>query len=135
MGGAELHFEPTPNSHGPPNPFYSYMLELSAQQVAPRYGGSYTITGGGGEFGDTIAIDELRLPEALWIHELETHARVERAALRLTWTGHGTAPLRVRLSVMPKLADGAELLGQSSKRERDHRIMLVQGWGEKQYTD
>jgi len=102
--GEQHAFELSSASH---DDFYQYVLELSPK-VDPRYGGSYRVSGGGGTFGETIAIDDLRLPEALSIDQLEANARIERDALKLTWSGHGDAPLRATFMVMPKLADAGE---------------------------
>jgi hypothetical protein len=85
--------------------FYQYILDLSEAGVEPRYGGSYGVSGGGGTFGDMIAIEDLRLPEELSVTSLDRTARVEREALRLTWTGSGKNPLGIKLLVQPQLTD------------------------------
>jgi hypothetical protein len=63
------------------------------------------LSGGGGTFGDAIRVDDLRLPEALSIKELEASGRIERGALKLTWTGHGGAPLHVSFAVNETVSD------------------------------
>lgn len=94
-------FELSSASH---DDFYQYILDLSAAHVEPRYGENYGVSGGGGTFGEAIAFD-MRLPEALTIEQLDTAERVERGALKLTWTGHGDAPLHVSFTVDKTLAD------------------------------
>ena len=55
--------------------FYQYILDLAEAGVEPRFGGSYSVSGGGGTFGDMIAIEDLRLPEELSITSSSTVPR------------------------------------------------------------
>lgn len=79
--------------------FYSYGVDLGAAGVTPRHGGTYGFAASGGGFGASIQLGGIVLPEALAIPELERQSRVEPGPLDLTWTGRGSAPLRVSMYI------------------------------------
>jgi hypothetical protein len=85
--------------------YYSYVLDLAPLGVAPQYGVPYSFSASGGALGQAIELGGVRLPDPLSITELVAQSRFERGDLPLTWTGHGQAPLRLHLSIAPRLAD------------------------------
>ncbi|MBN1606208.1 MAG: hypothetical protein JW940_06220 [Polyangiaceae bacterium] len=104
-GSHEYGIEETPASH---EGYYSYGVDLTELGVEPRYGGKYGLRGSGGGFGETFSIDGVRLPEALSVSELESKSQFEPGALKLTWSGEGDVPLRVRLWINPLPMDVAD---------------------------
>jgi hypothetical protein len=61
------------------------------------------VRGGGGEFGEELDSDELLLPTALAIPELEANPLLPRSGLPLSWTGaqgEQAAPLAIVLDVV-----------------------------------
>jgi hypothetical protein len=92
----EVPYELLSSSNGD---FYSYGIDLTDLDVAPRFGGTYGFRAVGGSFGEALSVKGIVLPEPLSIHELELSAHVERGPLHLTWTGHNTAPLRLLMYI------------------------------------
>lgn len=73
------------------------VLNLDARGVAPRFGGSYGVlvpSMGDGQ----VALEGLRLPEALTLPALSPLRREPPGELTLTWTGSGADPLRILLT-------------------------------------
>ncbi len=85
--------------------FFPYSVNLSEQGIEPRFGGSYGVLVSGGAFESPMVVRDIQLPQTLSIPSLEGVSRIERAELRLTWTGRGESPLTVSLSILPTLAD------------------------------
>jgi hypothetical protein len=69
--------------------YYSYLFDLSGAGVAPRPGGSYSFSAGGGSFAGSIELGGIMLPDTLAFPELASTRRLARGALELTWTGRG----------------------------------------------
>jgi hypothetical protein len=73
------------------------VLNLDARGVEPRFGGSYGVlvpSMGDGQ----VALEGLRLPEALTLPALSPLRREPPGELTLTWTGSGADPLRILLT-------------------------------------
>jgi hypothetical protein len=95
-GDQEYPFTPAASSIAS---FYRYDVTLG---VAPRFGGTYGYRAGGGTFGSEVNVTRLELPEALTIHELG-RSHIDRGPLALTWTGKGSEPLHMTMSISTEL--------------------------------
>lgn len=94
-------FEPWPNNN---RDFFSYGAPEAFAKAPPRYGSTYTFSAKGGDLPTGLSVP-VRLPEALQVSSLGSVTRVPKDALSLRWSGRGAGPLRLVLSVLPRLAD------------------------------
>jgi hypothetical protein len=85
--------------------FYSYNFDLAAAGVQPRFNGRYGFAASGGSFGASIELDNILLPPALSVMELQTASHFARGALALTWTGQSADPLQLSLYITPRIDD------------------------------
>lgn len=89
VDGAERHAYDDPSDVG--------ILNLDAQGVEPRFGGSYGVLVP--SLGDAeVALEGLRLPEGLALPSLSPLRLQPPGELALTWTGSGADPLRILLT-------------------------------------
>lgn len=105
-GDRELPFRLSSASNGT---YASYLLDLTELGVAPRFDADYGFRARGGSFGGAVEIEAIHLPAELSIHELEAAERVPNGPLQLTWSGQNRDPLRVFMTVTPKLGDYSKL--------------------------
>jgi hypothetical protein len=83
--------------------FYSYWLDLTANGINPRYGGTYGFNANGGELESAIDSATLSLPEELDFPLLQHVAHQPRGDLSLLWIGDGTEPLHLTIGVATAL--------------------------------